>query len=164
MAAKSGKQAARASSASRGTSDSPSSGVAGVTMSSQSPELAQASSLPQVIADIPGTAALSEDVRFFLAYHHNHVTYNHYFLKPISEPFVQKSLIEFAMMYEPLLYAVIGFSAYHYSIRQPNGKLHTFLRYYNKSVSLLRKSLQAGHPHSRAMLATILQLATFEVR
>lgn len=170
LTGKSAKQIARSPSTNKEKSDPPSSGIAGTISGSLSPtELAQANwsslnSLPQEIADIPGTAALSEDVRFFLAYHHTHVTYNHYFLKSVSEQFVQKSLIEYAMKYEPLLYAVIGFSAYHYTIRQPSGKLHTFLRYYNKSVSLLRKSLQAGDQHSRGMLMTILQLATFEVR
>ncbi|KAK2765135.1 hypothetical protein FQN54_008834 [Arachnomyces sp. PD_36] len=153
LAGKSAKQTARSLTANKEKTGSPSS----ATTDLQSP-----TELPEVIAGLPETAALSEDVRFFLAYHHNHVTYNHYFLKPVSEHFVQKSLLEYAMQYEPLLYALIGFSAYHYTIRQPSGKLHTFLRYYNKSVSLLRKSLQAGDKHSRGMLMTILQLATFE--
>lgn len=170
LTGKSAKQTSRTPPVNKEKAGSPSSGFAGSTPGSQSSSeptqgnYSSLNSLPQEIAWIPGTTALSEDVRFFLAYHHKHVTYNHYFLKPYSEPFVQRSLIEYAMKYEPLLYAVIGFSAYHYTIRQPAGKLHTFLRYYNKSVSLLRKSLQAGDQHSRGMLMTILQLATFEVR
>lgn len=165
LAGKSAKQTARSLTANKAKGDSPSSGLVSATADSQSPieTYLGSASFPQAIADIPGTAALSEDVRFFLAYHHDHITYNHYFLKPFSERFVQKSIIEYAMKYEPLLYAMVGFSAYHYTIRQPSGKLHTFLRYYNKSVSLLRKSLQAGDQHSRGMLMTILQLATFEV-
>lgn len=170
LSGKSAKQIARSLPANKEQAGPPSSGIASTAAGSQSPnELAQTSwnslnSLPQELADIIGTTALSQDVRFFLSYHHTHITYNHYFLKPICEQFVQKSLIEYALNYEPLLYAVIGFSAYHYSIRQPSGKLHTFLRYYNRSVSLLRKSLQAGDQHSKGMLMTILQLATFEVR
>ena len=169
LAGRSAKQAARSSSVNKEKSGTPSSALTGKSADSQSPtEISQAAyfslnSLPQVVADIPGTATLSEDVRFFLAYHHDHVTYNHYFLKQAATGFIQKSIIEYAMEYEPLLYALVGFSAYHYTLKQPRGKLHTFLRYYNRSVSLLRKSLQAGARHSRGMLMTILQLATFEV-
>lgn len=71
--------------------------------------------------------------------------------------------MKYALEYEPLLYALVAFSAYHYSIRHPNGRLYTFLQYYNKSVSSLLSSLKSCQPHKDATILTILQLTTFEV-
>lgn len=68
-----------------------------------------------------------------------------------------------AMEYEPLLYAVVTFAAYHYSVSHPDGKLYTFLKYYDHSVTLLLSSLKSGEVYHDAMLLTVLQLATFEV-
>ena len=68
------------------------------------------------------------------------------------------------MNYEPLLYAVVGFAAFHSTLKKHNGKIQDFLGYYNKSVSLLRKSLSSGQRHTDATMMTILQLAAFEVR
>ncbi|KAI9934702.1 hypothetical protein MW887_000319 [Aspergillus wentii] len=110
----------------------------------------------------PGTAQLPEDVRFYLAFHQEFLTYRHYFLKPNSDRFVHQSIIEFALQYEPLLYAVVGFSAYHHSLQTANGKMYTFLKYYNKALVLLRKSLGSGMGHSEATLITVLVLTTFE--
>ncbi|TKA66725.1 hypothetical protein B0A49_10110 [Cryomyces minteri] len=63
---------------------------------------------------------------------------------------------------EPLLYAVVGFAAYHHTLTKPNGKIQDFLRYYNRSVSLLRLSLQKNQKHTVATILTMLQLATME--
>lgn len=49
-------------------------------------------------------------------------------------------------------------------MKQPDGQIQDFLGYYNRSVSLLRKSLASGQRHTDATLLTILQLATIEVR
>jgi hypothetical protein len=65
--------------------------------------------------------------------------------------------------YEPLLYALVGLAAYHHSLHTPGGKLYTFLKYYNKALVLLRKSLGSGEEHSEATLCTVLVLTTFEV-
>ena len=100
---------------------------------------------------------------FYLDFHHQCLSHHHYFFKHDSSNFIRSTLIEIALTYEPLLYAVIGFAAFHYTVGQANGKLADFLGYYNKSVSLLRKSLQSSQPHSEATIITILQLAAFEV-
>lgn len=68
-----------------------------------------------------------------------------------------------ALEYEPLLYAVVAFAAYHHTLEQPQGKINDFLKYYNQSIQLLLKSLASGEKHSEATLATVLQLSTFEV-
>jgi hypothetical protein len=107
-------------------------------------------------------AHLKPDLQKYLQFHQEHITHYHYILHYDFDNFFHTDLIELALTYDPLLYAVVGFAAYYYTLGQPDGKLSTFLRYYNRSLSLLRQSLQAGQPHTEATIATILQLATFE--
>ncbi|KAL4943300.1 hypothetical protein BDV06DRAFT_140679 [Aspergillus oleicola] len=108
------------------------------------------------------TAHLPEDLRFYLSYHRDSINYRHYFLHPRSTNFVDQTLVEYALQYEPLLYAIVGFSAYHHCVQTSGGKLYSFLKYYNKALSLLRRSLGSGEPYSEATLATVLVLTTFE--
>ena len=117
----------------------------------------------QVFSDLPGAANLKPDVQFFLVYRRQHINHRHYLLRSAADKLLGEDMISLALEYEPLLYAMVGFAAYHYTLSQTNGRLYTFLRYYNKSVSLLLRSLQAGDHHSDAMLLTTLQLIVFEV-
>ncbi|KAL8775359.1 MAG: hypothetical protein Q9209_000367 [Squamulea sp. 1 TL-2023] len=100
--------------------------------------------------------------RFYLEYLRNNLTYHHYFFRHNASFFLHHILVEQALSYEPLLYAVIGFAAFQATLRKPNGKIQDFLGYYNRSVSLLRKSLASSQTHTDATLLTILQLATIE--
>jgi hypothetical protein len=68
-----------------------------------------------------------------------------------------------ALRHEALLYAVVGFAAYHYTLKNPNGQIKHFLQYYNKSVTLLLGFLKKKEKHNMGTLLTILQLATIEV-
>jgi hypothetical protein len=77
--------------------------------------------------------------------------------------FVHQNIVEFALQYDPLLYAVVGFAAYHHCVQTGTGKLYTFLKYYNMALKLLRKSLGSGEEHWEATLITVLVLTTFEV-
>jgi hypothetical protein len=97
-----------------------------------------------------------------LQYHDAHITYYHYFLKFDGEDFIHTELIDLALTYEPLLYAVVAFSAYHHTLKQDDGQIATFLSYYSKSLTLLMKSLAKGAKPTEATLLTVLQLATFE--
>lgn len=106
---------------------------------------------------------LPSDQRFYLEYLRNNVTYHHYFFRNNTNYFIHNILIEHALSCEPLLHAVIGFAAYHATLERSDGRIQDFLCYYNRSVSLLLKSLVGGLKHTEAMLLTILQLATFEV-
>ncbi len=106
---------------------------------------------------------LPRDLQFFLDYHQNYLTHHHYFFEHDGGRFLHTTFLEIAIKSDPLLYAVVGFAAFHHTLRKPNGKIQDFLHYYNKSVSLLRKSLQSGKKNTDATLLTILQLATFEV-
>jgi hypothetical protein len=97
-----------------------------------------------------------------LLYHDAHITFYHYFLKFDMEDFIHTELIDLALTYEPLLYAVVAFSAYHHTLKQPDGQIATFLTYYSKSLTLLMKAIARGEKPTEATLLTVLQLTTFE--
>ena len=90
------------------------------------------------------------------------MTYYHYHFKLDNNDFLHTEFIDLALENEALLYAVVGFAAYHHTLQQPDGKLSHFLGYYSKAVSLLRSSLEEGRQRTAATFLTILQLATFE--
>ncbi|KAI4283469.1 MAG: hypothetical protein L6R38_002111 [Xanthoria sp. 2 TBL-2021] len=100
--------------------------------------------------------------RLYLDYLRNNITYHHYFFTIDANYFLHHILIEQALSYEPLLQAVVGFAAFRATLGKPNGNIQDFLGYYNRSVSLLLKSLASGQTHTDATLLTILQLATIE--
>ena len=109
-------------------------------------------------------ASLPKDARFFLKHHFDTITHHHYAVKYDGNNFFRTTFLEIALGYEPLLYAIVAYSSYFHQLSSPNGKIQVFLSYYNKSVTLLRQSLEKSTKHSVATLLTILQLASFEVR
>lgn len=118
---------------------------------------------PQESSGLPGTTHLPEDARFYLIFHQEMLSFRHYLFRYPCDHFVHQSITELALQYEPLLYAVVGFAAYHHCIWTGTGSLCTFLKYYNKALSLLRESLSSKEKYSEATLITVLVLATFEV-
>lgn len=98
-----------------------------------------------------------------LDFYRKNITCHHYGWRLDADGFFHGEFLEIASTYEPLLYAVTGFAAYHHTLNNPNGKLSDFLQFYHTSVSLLRRSLDETEKHKEATLLTILQLATFEV-
>ncbi|OJJ46711.1 hypothetical protein ASPZODRAFT_152146 [Penicilliopsis zonata CBS 506.65] len=109
-----------------------------------------------------GTPPPPGDEQFYLDFHQRVLTHHHYFLRQSGSHFMRHTIIEHALQYEPLLYAVVAFSAYHHSLRIPGGTLHPFLKYYNLALQLLRRSLGAGEEHTKATLITVLVLTTIE--
>jgi hypothetical protein len=107
---------------------------------------------------------LPPDLQFYLAYFYQNITHLHYSLKFDSGDFLRMRFLDAALRNEALLNAVVGFSAFQRTLHNPDGKINDFLQYYNKAVSLLLLSLKKGERHSNAMILTILQLATIEVR
>lgn len=105
----------------------------------------------------------THNIRFYLEYHRRNITIHHYIHKYDFTDFLHTDYLSIALQYEPLLYAVVGFAAYHHTISNPRGQLQDFLGYYHKAVSLLRLSLLRRAEPTIATLLTILQLATFEV-
>lgn len=107
---------------------------------------------------------LPPDLQFYLVYFYQNLTHLHYSLKFDSGNFLRTRFLDAALRNEALLHAVVGFSAYQWTLQSPAGKINDFLQYYNKAVSLLLNSLRKGDRHNNAMILAILQLATIEVR
>jgi hypothetical protein len=107
---------------------------------------------------------MSKDVQFYLNYFKEHITHHHYSLKGDSENFLKGEFLAYALKYEPLKYAVVGYAAYFHTISQPDGRMSTFLQFYNESVSRLRVSITSGKKQGLTTFLTILQLASIEVR
>ncbi|KAJ6002379.1 hypothetical protein N7451_004926 [Penicillium sp. IBT 35674x] len=122
----------------------------------------RSASVTQSTTDMLNAARLPDDLRFYLNFHQDFITPGHFFLRQPSRAFIQHSIIELALQYKPLLYALVGFAAYHHTLHSQGGKLFTFLKYYNKALVLLRKSLSSGEEHNEATLCTVLVLTTFE--
>jgi hypothetical protein len=116
------------------------------------------------ITQNPRWAGLPQNVKFYLKYHRNNLSHHHYSWKYDAGDFLKKTFLEIALNFEPLMYAVVAFAAYHNALSREDGRVKDFLDAYNKSVSLLRQSLAKTDRHSLSTLLTILQLATIEVR
>lgn len=123
----------------------------------------RSASVSHSIWDLLNSPRFSDDIRFYLNYYQDFISHNHFFLRQSSARFIHYSIVELALGYEPLLYALVGFSAYHHTLQAPGAKLYTFLKYYNRALVLLRKSLGSGEDHTEATLCTVLVLTTFEV-
>lgn len=100
----------------------------------------------------------------YIDYFVENITNYHYSLANDGDDFFSSILPSMAVRHEPLLYALVGFSAYNATLQNPNGKLQDFLHYYNKSVTLLLGCLKRKETNNVPTLVTILQLVTIEVR
>jgi hypothetical protein len=106
---------------------------------------------------------LPKDIQFYLDYFKNHMSHHHYSLKRDTNNFLKGPFLAQAMKYEPLLYAVVGYAAYFHTLSQADGRISTFLQYYNESVTRLRVSITKNKKQGLATFLTILQLAAIEV-
>ena len=113
----------------------------------------------------PSERALPTDIKFFLKYFVDHITYLHYSLKMNTDDVLRGAFLDVAVSpgNEALLNAVVGFSAYHYTLHNPQGRIQHFLQYYNKAVTLLLASLKKSEKPSLGTLLCMLQLAAIEV-
>ena len=111
-------------------------------------------------------SALPKDVKKYLSYHKDNLSYHHYAFKYDGSDFLKSTFLEIALndQSHALVYAIVAFSCYHYVIAEENStvSLETFLQYYNRSIILLGQSIKKKKP-SIPTLLTILQLATIEV-
>ncbi|KAF7532508.1 hypothetical protein G7054_g7875 [Neopestalotiopsis clavispora] len=107
---------------------------------------------------------LPAELRFYLDYYCENITHYNYGLSVDPEDFFRNFLPGTAVRQgnDALLYAVVGFAAYHHTVRNPRGQIQDFLKYYNKSVTLLLASFRKKEKQNTATLLTILQLATIE--
>ncbi|KAH0497022.1 hypothetical protein TgHK011_004358 [Trichoderma gracile] len=104
---------------------------------------------------------LPQDIQSYLQYFEENMTNYHYGLAVDEDDFFNIELPKLALQCEPLLNALVGFAAYHVTLRNPNGELKDFLQYYNRGVTELLRLLIKGEC-SVLVLLTILQLATIE--
>ncbi|KAK0629883.1 hypothetical protein B0T17DRAFT_202301 [Bombardia bombarda] len=110
----------------------------------------------------PDWSFLPHELQFYLNYYYENMTHYHYCMVIDSDDFFRTILTGIAVRDEALLYAVVGFAAYHHALKNPNGRIKGFLQYYNHSVSLLLAFLKRKERNTMATLLTILQLATIE--
>ncbi|KAL7627559.1 hypothetical protein AAE478_001752 [Parahypoxylon ruwenzoriense] len=112
----------------------------------------------------PDWSHLPTDLQSHLAYFCEYITHYNYGMVNDPDNFFGSILPSLAVQRgnDALLNAVVGFSAYHRTVQDPNGKIQDFLRYYNKSVTLLLSYLKRREKQGIATLLTILQLATIE--
>ncbi|KAK4450076.1 adhesion and hyphal regulator 1 [Podospora aff. communis PSN243] len=110
----------------------------------------------------PDWSFLPQELQFYLRYYVENITSYHYCIVSNTDDFFRTTLPSLALRNEPLLYAVVGFAAYHHMLKNPSGQISEFLQYYNRSVTLLLAFLKKKERHSVTTLLTILQLATIE--
>jgi hypothetical protein len=103
------------------------------------------------------------DVQFYLDYFRKNITVHHYSLKRDTNNFLKGEFLAQALKFEPLKYAVAGYAAYFHTLAQPDGRMSTFLHFYNESVSRLRSTITKNKKQGLATFLTILQLASIEV-
>ncbi|KAL1842891.1 hypothetical protein VTJ49DRAFT_3908 [Mycothermus thermophilus] len=110
----------------------------------------------------PDWTFLPHELQCYLGYFYDNITHYHYGMVHDADDFFRSMLLGLAMRHEALLYAVVGFAAYHHAMKNPNGRIHEFLQYYSRSVTLLLDCLKKKEKYSLGTLFTILQLATIE--
>ncbi|EUC36145.1 hypothetical protein COCCADRAFT_88870 [Bipolaris zeicola 26-R-13] len=104
----------------------------------------------------------TRDLQFYLNYFRNHMSVHHYSLKRDTRGWLKGDFMHWVMKFEPLKYAVAGYAAYFHTLSQPDGRISTFLQYYNESVSRLRMAIEKNKKQGLATFLTILQLASIE--
>ncbi|KAI1165094.1 hypothetical protein F5B18DRAFT_670218 [Nemania serpens] len=112
----------------------------------------------------PEWTHLQKDLQYYLGYFCENITHFSYGMPNDPDGFFKSTLPSLAVREgnDALLYAIVGFSAYHCALRHPHGKIEDFLGYYNKSVTTLLNSIKRGDDQNLPTLLTILQLATIE--
>lgn len=112
----------------------------------------------------PDWTHLPVDLRLGLDYFCENITHWHYGVHKDFSDFFQTTFLNLALRNEPLLHAIVGFSVYQRTLKDPDGKIEDFLKYYTHAVTLLLGLLkQREAKHDLGTLLTILQLATIEV-
>ncbi|KAF3767367.1 hypothetical protein M406DRAFT_252114 [Cryphonectria parasitica EP155] len=121
-------------------------------------------SIPDLLSTAePDWSHLPIDLRAALDYFKANITHWSYGVHKDFSNFFQTTFLNLALRHEALLNAVVGFSAYQRTIRDPNGKIEDFLKYYTHAVTLLLGFLKKRDgQHDLATLLTIFQLATIE--
>ncbi|KAI0432553.1 hypothetical protein F5Y09DRAFT_329611 [Xylaria sp. FL1042] len=112
----------------------------------------------------PEWTHLPKEIQYHLGYFCENITHFSYGMPNDPDGFFKSTLLSMAVREgnDALLFAVVGFSAYHSTLRHLHGKIEDFLGYYNKSVTMLLNNLKRGDGRNLPTLLTMLQLATIE--
>ena len=117
--------------------------------------------------DIPRSPKSSHNLQvlFFLKYHRETINHTHYSLFYDYHQLCKKSLLAIAERYDPLRYAIVAFSALVCSAKINFAREQAFSYY---AMALQEMRVRLGSPPSdigeyQGMVATILQLSTFDV-
>ncbi|KAK3339284.1 hypothetical protein B0H65DRAFT_295929 [Neurospora tetraspora] len=132
------------------------------TMQSSTPTIPPPRSSASVASLSFSHGPLDAGQGLYLNYYRDNITHYHYSVVNDCDNFFQEILTGLAIQDEGLLYAVVGFAAYHYTLQNPIGEIKDFLQFYNRSVTLLLGFLKRKERHTDMTLLTILQLATIE--
>lgn len=145
-------------------SASPSTEASSVVPPTVRPTLSRKSSAQttKAVSSMKGSTSTARDLQFYLNYFKKHMTIHHYSLKRDTHNFLPE-LFERALKFEPLKYAVAGYAAYFHTLAQPDGRISTFLQFYNESVRRLREYITKNKKQGLNTFLTILQLASIEV-
>lgn len=147
-----------------GTKSSSSPSVSAGATSGLTPAALQSADFPLHAAGArPDWTFLPQELQFYLGHFYENITHYHYCMVSDAGDFFRSILPSIAIRDEALLYAIVGFSAYHHTLKNPAGQIKEFLQYYNRSVTLLLGFLKRREKHNIGTLLTILQLATIEV-
>jgi hypothetical protein len=146
-------------------STSPSTEASSTVPPTARPSLSRKGSMqaPKLAPQMKSTSSKTLDVQFYLDYFRKNITIHHYSLKRDTNNFLKGDFLTQAMKFEPLKYAVAGFAAYFHTLSLPDGRMSTFLHFYNESVSRLRATITKNKKQGLATFLTILQLASIEV-
>ncbi|RYP10279.1 hypothetical protein DL764_000771 [Monosporascus ibericus] len=134
------------------------------TTASLTPYLQMPDSMLHISSGPLDWSDLPPDFKFYLEYFCSNISVGHYGMNHDPDNFFRGFLPGIAVRNgnDPLLNAVVGFAAYHYTVQNPKGKIQDFLQYYDRSVTLLLSSFRKREKQTIATLMTILQLATIE--
>ncbi|KAK8080561.1 hypothetical protein PG997_008379 [Apiospora hydei] len=115
---------------------------------------------PSIQAGPSEWSHLPPDLHFYLQYFCDNMTHYSYCVVFDTDEFFMKFLPSVAVQSgnEALLYALVGFAAYHRTIQNPSGNISEFLQYYNKSEYLGDWVNLSGH--QKAALQILMQLYT----
>ncbi|KAF2763125.1 hypothetical protein EJ05DRAFT_495962 [Pseudovirgaria hyperparasitica] len=120
------------------------------------PSRQQSRQTVKVTGDPEPDGEITSDMRFYLDYYKNNITCHHYAMKYDAEHFYTKTLLEMTQKNAALLYAIVGFAAYHHTLGKPNGKLAGFLKYYHESEVLGDWGNLKGHINAARHILTTL--------
>ena len=113
---------------------------------------------------VPPYIDVEAKVQSFLDFHQAFIIHSHYFWYDDYSNFCKKGLLELAEDSVPLRYAVAAYSALLFSVYDNRHAKEFAFLYYSQALYCVQNLIRClPEAHRYTILATILQLASFEV-